>query len=848
MDYKEDEFIRDVFKKDDLISKNADDIFNKFIKGDINIEENEAPADENVIDINDAKDKVKKKKENKSKNKGPKRFLSAVASVAVVFVAANVYASTQGYQNIFFMIKDLIKEDVVIEDKEEILSDRDITISYETINIVDGIDIQINRLVIEEDKATLYVVFDELNASNSLERPYSYKVYDVTNGRVDLLSENKTSVVLNNDIKNAPGSIYQEEMLLKKFKEDTSVLMLDVFNKDEEKLISLKIDIENKQIDIVNRKESTFEKISEVELKEVLSTYVALNYLDDEGYDYWEGTKEQAFNRLLVESAIHLAYEKEFAENNQVKYGSLGKLEIVNKVLKEMTGKEYNEPLDLYQNDFYYYNKEEKQYECDNGDSFMVPSMCLDIKDITYKNGVYNVTCIYCHPGSLFDYSELVNMAQYETTFKLEINDDYEYAKYKILNINELDSKLVKESEKVTGDDLENDIKEPENNNNYDNNKNETTNTVVPDKNTTNNENSNNNSNTVSNEKAYVNGRVYEKELVEFLEDIVRINFFNDKNAVTEHYTADEYEDEMKLLAALEISGKDIVSFEEAKNILTELMNEDGAYPNYSHIVVKTENNGYGYISKNYLSSAKLHKIISIKEENGISTATVVYKQRAIDEDLFIVNVRYVENKIYSYSKYKCLNTDSLDSIPYITNDDNLDNDTFAEGVIWNTHATSNINVPIPEHFIKTNGDTNYDGNEAFGTFSFGGEGVIHGYNIDGANAQDSEMKISVYLEEYAENNTLMDYVKRVALRYNILFDQNDNLNKTYYIDGSNNKWFELKGEETKEHMKNYYCMIYKKNDGKTYGRVIELDITNSSERTQNYIDYIMGNIYTFGY
>ena len=56
------------------------------------------------------------------------------------------------------------------------------------------------------------------------------------------------------------------------------------------------------------------------------------------------------------------------------------------------------------------------------------------------------------------------------------------------------------------------------------------------------------------------------------------------------------------------------------------------------------------------------------------------------------------------------------------------------------------------------------------------------------------------------------------------------------------------KGEETKEHMKNYYCMIYKKNDGKTYGRVIELDITNSSERTQNYIDYIMGNIYTFGY
>ena len=845
MDYKEDEFIRDIFKKDDLISKNADDIFNKFIKGEIPMEENETPINEKVIDINDAKDKVKKKKEKKSKNKGPKRFLSAVASVAVVFVAANVYASTQGYQNIFFMIKDLIKEDVVIEDKEEILSDRDITISYETINVVDGLDVQINRLVIEENKATLYVVFDEQNASDNLDRPYSYKVYDVTNGRVDLLSENKTSVVLDDNIKNTPGSIYQEEMLLENFKKDISVLTLDVFNKDEEKLISLKIDIENKQIDVVSRKESTFEKISEVELKEILSTYVALNYLDDEGSGFWEGTKEQGFNRLLVESAMHLAYQKEFAENDKVQYGSLGKLEVVNKVLKEMTGKEYTEPLDLYKDDFYYYNKEEKRYECDNGDSFMVPSMCLDIKDITYKNGVYEVTCIYCHPGSFFEYSDLVNMAQYETTFKLEINDDYEYAKYKILNYDELEGKLVKESEKVTGDDLENDIEEPE----KDNSNNETTNTVVvPDKDTTNNENSNNNSNTVTNEKAYVNGRVYEKELVEFLEDIVRVNFHNDKGSVTEYYTADEYEDEMKLLAALEISGKDVVPFEEAKSILTELMSDTRTYSNYAHTVVKTENNGYGYISKNYLCSAKLHKILSIKEENGINTATVVYKQRAMDEDLYIVDVEYVENKIYSYSKYKCLNIDSLDSKSYIINDDNLDNDTFAEGVIWNTHATSNINVPIPEHFIKTNGDTNYDGNEAFGTFSFGGEGVVHGYNIEGVNAQDSEMKINVYLEELAENNTIMDYVRRVAIRYSISFDESDNLNKLYYIDGSNNKWIELKGEETKEHMKNYYCMIYKKNDGKTYGRVIEFDITNPSERTQNYIDYVMGNIYTFGY
>ena len=75
--------------------------------------------------------------------------------------------------------------------------------------------------------------------------------------------------------------------------------------------------------------------------------------------------------------------------------------------------------------------------------------------------------------------------------------------------------------------------------------------------------------------------------------------------------TVYEYEDEMKLLAALEISGKDVVPFEEAKSILTELMSDTRTYSNYAHTVVKTENNGYGYISKNYLCSAKLHKILS---------------------------------------------------------------------------------------------------------------------------------------------------------------------------------------------------------------------------------------------
>ena len=47
---------------------------------------------------------------------------------------ANVYASTNGYGNVFFLIKYIITgEKLQISDRNDIFSDRDITISYESI-------------------------------------------------------------------------------------------------------------------------------------------------------------------------------------------------------------------------------------------------------------------------------------------------------------------------------------------------------------------------------------------------------------------------------------------------------------------------------------------------------------------------------------------------------------------------------------------------------------------------------------------------------------------------------------------------------------------------------------------
>ena len=57
MDNEEDKYIKDIFKKDDLISKNADDIFNKFIKGEFEVEENKI-SQEQEAKITQTKDKV----------------------------------------------------------------------------------------------------------------------------------------------------------------------------------------------------------------------------------------------------------------------------------------------------------------------------------------------------------------------------------------------------------------------------------------------------------------------------------------------------------------------------------------------------------------------------------------------------------------------------------------------------------------------------------------------------------------------------------------------------------------------------------------------------------------------
>ena len=108
MDNEKDEYIKEKLKEDVLISKKADDLFNEFLKGEkfMNSEDNNFHTNDKEINEVEKDNIVEFAKQKKNKSK--KKVLGLVASLMIIFLAANGYASTQGYNNIFFAIKNSI--------------------------------------------------------------------------------------------------------------------------------------------------------------------------------------------------------------------------------------------------------------------------------------------------------------------------------------------------------------------------------------------------------------------------------------------------------------------------------------------------------------------------------------------------------------------------------------------------------------------------------------------------------------------------------------------------------------------------------------------------------------------
>ena len=202
LDEEKDLYIKNKFQEDKLISKKADNIFNKINKGEFFMENNEELKNENST------------KENvvSFKKKSPKwkKILATAASLVIVVGAANVYATSQGYDNVFFLIKYLVTGEGKVEGKDNILSDRDITISYEPINIAKDLSIMIKKLQVKDNRAILYVISNDKEDADGNLTPLKFIAY---NDKNEKLCE-QTSI---EDLK--VNRTVTDELMLNNFKE-----------------------------------------------------------------------------------------------------------------------------------------------------------------------------------------------------------------------------------------------------------------------------------------------------------------------------------------------------------------------------------------------------------------------------------------------------------------------------------------------------------------------------------------------------------------------------------------------------------------------------------------------------
>ena len=346
------------------------------------------------------------------------KVIIAIIILAVILIASNVYASVNGYGNVFFMIRNVFSGEEEVKGKDTLFSDRDITISYSSIEITDGLKVQVQRITLEKDLTTLYLYVQ--NETQTVKMPLKYKVYDENNNLLKEYTSTKEEEMF-----------FYENIKIEKTISENAKIRLEIYDNSDNLLSNMTIDLQNKEVLIGNNK---VEQISEIELKKYLGAFAELNIDEFIGNDY-----SMVDGMLYVAGSINEIINGDLSQPNREKYNKLIEsfyyedIKFDNNVAK--TGK------------LYFYDKDKDSYltegfSANNG-------ICLDIEDISYKDGIYSVKFIYCFSGSE-DPDSFEKLSKYEATIQLKINENAEYSKYKIVSLTE--GVLLKDTSKEETD------------------------------------------------------------------------------------------------------------------------------------------------------------------------------------------------------------------------------------------------------------------------------------------------------------------------------------------------------------------------------------------------------------
>ena len=427
--------------KDGHIPERIDNLFNnsakiienkgeKRMEENLNMNQNQEPNNQN-------------KPEKKKMPVALKRVLATAACLTLLLGGGNIYASTQGYDNIFFLIAEKLGIATDVFGKENILSDRDITISYRPIEISKGTQIQVNSLVIKNNEAKLKIQVDESNATEPI-TPLKYIVKD----------ENGTELCNYTSSQSQTKNEYKEELILKNYKEETKILELEILKKDDTSIVKLEIDLENKKINVIGNAEEVT-KISEEELKQYLGAFAILSYENKENLnEYLDLTERRILTALQIAKIKNIdLYTDKTAEYNNFMLNR----EKTNKIVESFTKIELNEDGIMLFEDIdkpaYAWVKErnnERKYFVSKSVVGFEPT-CLEVTDIAYVGGIYNVAFKFCYSTEAnkgFESDTTIeDLPVYEMSMGLILNEDNEYSKYKISTMSEA-TLVVDEDEK----------------------------------------------------------------------------------------------------------------------------------------------------------------------------------------------------------------------------------------------------------------------------------------------------------------------------------------------------------------------------------------------------------------
>lgn len=364
-----------------------------------------------------------------------KRGLAAAACLAVVLGGANIYASSKGYGNVFFMVKYLItgEKPTNVTGKDALLSDRDITISYEPIQLTENIKMQIRRIQIKDNKAVLTLVVQEnVQESDTSLVPLKYKVY---NSKNEVICEQTSSCERSlNDPYVIESFQYTEKLQLNNLYESDKIINLEINKNDGQKLTKILIDIEAKTI-TVEGEEEAISKISETDLKKFIGIVSAHPKLSsDDGY---EQDLRITLARCLFDDYIDYSAMQTFIPEQGVYAYTT---EAINKMLRESG---YDEIPNQFGSGLY----KRLKYK---GEEYFVPiygmdqfeNTCIEITNLSYSAGIYKADFKYITISE--DYSFEFDITEDNVltgTMYFKVNENYDYSKYKIVKFENVASK-----------------------------------------------------------------------------------------------------------------------------------------------------------------------------------------------------------------------------------------------------------------------------------------------------------------------------------------------------------------------------------------------------------------------